>query len=262
VAIIGGGPAGLEAARILALRKFKPVIFEKTDKLGGQLELANKPPNKEKINWLIDYLKNQVAELTVKVQLNTSPSLEELKELNPYAIFIAQGSKAVIPESIPGIDGEAAFSYVDILNGKVELTNKKVAVIGSGMAGIETAHFLAEGGNQVSLFEMADTIGPGLYFQYLIDIMSRIGKLGVKLYPNHKLVEIQNDTAIFETAEDGGKKEYSFDAIVIAVGAAPNSELTEEIQSQFERVYLLGDAVKAGKIRNALESGFITAYGL
>jgi thioredoxin reductase len=92
--------------------------------------------------------------------------------------------------------------------------------------------------------------------------MSRIGKLGVKLYPNHKLVEIQNDTAIFETAEDGGKKEYSFDAIVIAVGAAPNSELTEEIQSQFERVYLLGDAVKAGKIRNALESGFITAYGL
>jgi NADPH-dependent 2,4-dienoyl-CoA reductase/sulfur reductase-like enzyme len=148
------------------------------------------------------------------------------------------------------------------LNGKVKLTGKKVAVVGSGMAGIETAHFLAEGGNEVSLFEMADTIGPGLYFQYLIDIMDRIGKLGVKLYSNHKLVEIQNNTTIFETAEDEGKKEYPFDAVVIAVGAAPNSELTEEIQSQFERVYLLGDAVKVGKIRNALESGFITAYNL
>lgn len=262
VAIIGGGPAGLEAARVLALRKFKPVIFEKTGKLGGQLELANKPPKKEKINWLIAYLKNQVAKLNVEIKFNVSPTPDDLKKLNPYAIFIAHGSKAVMPESIPGIDGEAVFSYVEILNGKVKLTGKKVAVVGSGMAGIETAHFLAEGGNEVSLFEMADTIGPGLYFQYLIDIMDRIGKLGVKLYPNHKLVEIQNNTTIFETAEDGGKKEYPFDAVVIAVGAAPNSELTEEIQSQFERVYLLGDAVKVGKIRNALESGFITAYNL
>lgn len=262
VAIIGAGPAGLEAARVLALRRFKPIIFEKTNQLGGQLELANKPPKKEKINWLIDYLKNQVAELAVEVKFNTSPTLEELKKLNPYAILIAHGSKAVMPHFIPGIDGPAVLSYVDILNRTVKLTNQKVAVIGSGMCGIETAHFLAEGGNQVSLFEMADNIGPGLYFQYLIDIMGRIGQLGVQLYPKHKLVEIKNKTVVFETTVSGEKSEYSFDAIVIAVGAEPNMELTAELQSHFERVYPLGDAVKVGKIRNALESGFIAAYGL
>lgn len=262
VAIIGAGPAGLEAARVLALRKYKPIIFEKTNRLGGQLELANKPPKKEKINWLIDYLKKQVAKLAVEIRLNTVPTLEELKKLNPYAVFIAQGSKPVMPKSIPGIDGKEVLSCVDILDGKVKLTGKKVAVIGSGMTGIETAHLLAESGNEVSVFEMADAIGPGLYFQNLIDIMSHIGKSGVKLYPSHKLMKVENGAAIFEATQSGEKREYPFDAIVISVGTAPNRELTKEIQSHFERVYLLGDALKAGRIRNAMETGFITAYNL
>lgn len=262
VAIIGAGPAGLEAARVLALRKFKPIIFEKTNQLGGQLELANKPPKKEKINWLIDYLKNQVTKMGAEIRLNTVPTPEQLQKLNPYAVFIAHGSKPVMPQSIPGIDGEAVFNYAEILAGKVELTGKKVAVIGSGMTGIETAHFLAENGNEVSIFEMADTIGPGLFFQNLIDIMSQIGKLGVKLYPKHKLLKLEKGAAIFETSESGAKKEYQFDAIVISVGAAPNRELTEEIQSHLERVYVLGDALKVSRIRNAMETGFITAYNL
>jgi NADPH-dependent 2,4-dienoyl-CoA reductase/sulfur reductase-like enzyme len=262
VVIIGAGPAGLEAARVLALRKFKPIIFEKTNKLGGQLELANKPPKKDKINWLLQYLKNQVEKLAVEIRFNTIPTLEMLNELNPYAIFIAHGSKPVMPRFIPGIDGEKVANCVDILEGKVKLIKEKVAVIGSGRTGLETAHFLAEQGNEVSLFEMADTIGPQIFFQNRIDLLSQLGKLGVKLYPKHKLVKLENGTAFFTKAESGETSEYSFDAVAISVGAEPNQELTEEIQGHFQRVYVLGDAQKVGRIRNALEAGFITASAL
>jgi NADPH-dependent 2,4-dienoyl-CoA reductase/sulfur reductase-like enzyme len=137
-----------------------------------------------------------------------------------------------------------------------------VAVIGSGMTGIETAHLLAERGNEVSLFEMADQIGPGVYFQNLIDLMKQIGKLGVKLYPRHKLVKVEKGVAVFEETGSGGRKEYPFDAIVLSIGAEPNRELIEEIQGNFDRVHLLGDALKVGRIRNAMETGFITAYNL
>jgi 2,4-dienoyl-CoA reductase-like NADH-dependent reductase (Old Yellow Enzyme family)/thioredoxin reductase len=262
VAIIGAGPAGLEAARVLAMRKYKPIIFEKTDKAGGQLELANKPPNKEKINWLINYLTGQVNKLGVEIRFNTVPTLENLKELNPYAVFIAQGSEPIMPESIPGIAGKEVLCATEILRGKVTLKDKKVAIIGSGMTGIETAHLLAENGNDVSIFEMADTIGPGLYFQNLIDVMNHIGKLSVKLYPKHKLLKIDHGNAIFEIMANREKKEYKFDAVVICLGTKPNEALTKEIKANFEQVYILGDAAKAGRIRDAMETGFLSAYNL
>ena len=262
VAIIGAGPAGLEAARILALRGFKPIILEKTDQLGGQLQLANKPPKKEKINWLIDYLRTQVEKLGVEIRYNTPATIEILKELNPYAIFVAQGANPIIPKSIPGINGEKVLTCKDVLSGKVKLTDKKVAVVGSGLTGIETAHLLISDKNQVSVFEMEDEIGPGVYFQNLIDVMNHMRPLGVKLYPKHKLIEIDGSTAIFENTETKEKQSYNFDYIVISLGTTPNRELIDEIEENFSKVSVLGDAKKSGRIRNAMESGFELAYKL
>lgn len=262
VAVIGAGPAGLEAARILAERKFKPIVFEKTNRLGGQLEYASKPPNKEKINWLIDYLKAQVEKFDIDVRLNMAPTLEELKALNPYAVFIAQGSAPVIPHFIPGSDGETILTPIDILSGKVSLQNKKIGVIGSGMTGIEVAHLLAEEGNKVSLFEMADQIGPGLYFQSLIDVMTHLGPLGVPMYPKHKLLALDHGKASFEELDTGETKEFMFDYIILSLGTKPNTELVEEIQSNFDNVRILGDAAKPGRIRDAMETGYLNAYAL
>jgi NADH dehydrogenase FAD-containing subunit len=109
---------------------------------------------------------------------------------------------------------------------------------------------------------MADDIGPGLYFQNLIDIMNQLKKLGVKLYPKHRLTKIRNGKAIFEIKESDEQKEYQFEVIVISLGIKPNQELTAAIKSSFEKVYLLGDAAKVGKIRDAMESGFLCAYNL
>lgn len=262
VAIIGAGPAGLEAARILAKRRFKPVIFEKSDKLGGQLQLANKPPKKEKINWLIDYLKTQIEKAGIEVRYNTAPTVEILKQLNPYAVFIAQGSNPIMPKSIRGIDRKNVLVAEDILSGKVRLNDKKVAVVGSGMTGLETAHYLAVDGNDVSVFEMADEIGPGLFFQNLIDILGHLGSFKVKLYPKHKLVEIGEDKVVFENTETKENVHHVFDYVVLSLGRTPNTELIDEIKAAFDNVVVLGDAKQAGKIRNAMESGFMAAYNL
>ncbi|MBE0068368.1 FAD-dependent oxidoreductase [Thermoanaerobacterium thermosaccharolyticum] len=262
VSIIGAGPAGLEAARILAKRRFKPVIFEKSDKLGGQLQLANKPPKKEKINWLIDYLKTQIEKAGIEVRYNTAPTVEILKQLNPYAVFIAQGSNPIMPKSIRGIDRKNVLVAEDILSGKVRLNDKKVAVVGSGMTGLETAHYLAVDGNDVSVFEMADEIGPGLFFQNLIDILGHLGSFKVKLYPKHKLVEIGEDKVVFENTETKENVHQVFDYVVLSLGRTPNTELIDEIKAAFDNVVVLGDAKQAGKIRNAMESGFMAAYNL
>ena len=136
--------------------------------------LASKPPKKEKTGWLVEYQKHQLEKLGVEVRLNTAPTMEELKALEPYAVFVSQGSKPIMPRSIKGIDGEQVYTPVEILNGSVTLKDKNVCVVGSGMTGIETAELLCEQGNKVSVFEMADDIGPGIFFQNLIDVLGRV----------------------------------------------------------------------------------------
>ncbi|MBM7542325.1 FAD-dependent oxidoreductase [Amphibacillus cookii] len=262
VAVLGAGPAGLEAARLLAKRKFKPVVFEKNDHIGGQLELANKPPNKEKITWLIDYLKAQTEKLAVEIRLNTAPTLEELKKLNPYAIFVAQGSTPFIPGSIPGANGEQVLKPTDILSGKIKLKDKKVGVVGSGMTGLEVAHLLAEAGNDVSIFEMEEHLGNGIYFQNLMDVMTHIGQFDVAMYPKHKLIGLDEEHVSFEALETGEMKTFQFDNVVISLGTKSNTELVDEIQSSFKKVKILGDAKHPGRIRDAMEAGYLSAYNL
>lgn len=261
VVIIGAGPSGLEAARVLAEKNYKPIIFEKEDRIGGQLQLAKRPPKKDKIAWLIDYYQEQLKTLDIDLRLNTKASLENIKEINPAAVFVAQGSKPIIPD-IEGVNSRNVLSSEDILNDQVELRNKKIAVIGSGMTGIEISHLLAEKDNDLSLFEMESEIGPDLYFQNLIDHLNYIGELGVDLYPEHKLIEVRNGKAVFELMDSNQTKEYDFDYIILALGRRENDELTAKIKSEFSNVKTLGDANKVGKIRNAVESGFKAARSI
>lgn len=263
VVIIGAGPAGMEAARILAKRKFKPIIFEKKSVVGGQILYGSRPPKKEKIAWLIDYLKNQLEELGVEIRLNHAPNIEEIKELNPYAVFVAHGSKPMVPKSIPGIDGEKVFTAIDILNEDVKLMGKKVAVIGSGMTGIETADLLGAQGNDVTVFEMEDEIGPGVFFQNLIDVMKRIQKHDVKLYPKHKLVAIEGTTVVAEKTDTKETKKFDgFDAVVLALGTVSNTAMVDDLKKEFDKVIVLGDTKKAGKIVNAIGTGYKEAFEL
>lgn len=262
VVIIGAGPAGMEAARILALRNFKPIIFEKKAEVGGQIVYASKPPKKEKVAWLIDYQKEQLEELGVEIRLNHAPTIEEIRALKPYAVFVAQGSKPIMPETIPGIDSENVYTPVDILSGGVNLKDKKVAVVGSGMTGLETADLLGAQGNEVSIFEMEDEIGPGVFFQNLIDVMGRLKEHGTKMYPKHKLIAIEGATVVAEKTDTKEIKRFPFDAVVVSLGTVANNEMVDELKKEFDKVIVIGDAKEAGKIVNAIGTGYKEAFEL
>lgn len=260
VAIIGGGPAGLEAARVLARRKFRPVIFEKRDRLGGQLQLAEVPPGKEKIGWLLDWLVRQVEKAGVEVRLNEEATVEKITALKPYAVLAAVGSEPFLPPNIKFSD--TTVTATDVLSGKAKIEKSKVAVIGSGMTGIETAELLANKDNEVTVFEMADAIGPGLYFQNLLDIMAHLKTHDVGFYAGHRLVKIDGRQAVFEQRETGETRTFEFDHYVLSLGNRSTAVPMEHLTGAFDRVFLLGDAVKPGRIRNALETGYQTAFQL
>ncbi|SCM79433.1 NADH oxidase [uncultured Pleomorphomonas sp.] len=260
VAVIGGGPAGLEAARILARRKFRPVIFEKQDRLGGQLLLAEVPPGKEKIGWLLDWLVHQVEAAGVEVRLGEEATVESLAALKPYAVLVAAGSEPFLPPNLKRSD--ITVTATDVLSGQTKIAGSKVAVIGSGMTGIETAELLANGGNEVTVFEMADAIGPGLYFQNLLDIMAHLKTHDVDFYAGHRLVGIDGRRAVFEQRDTGETRTFDFDRYVLSLGNRPTPVPMEHLTGAFDRVFLLGDAAKPGRIRNALETGYQTAFQL
>jgi 2,4-dienoyl-CoA reductase-like NADH-dependent reductase (Old Yellow Enzyme family)/thioredoxin reductase len=260
VAIVGAGVGGLEAAIVAAKRGFKPVVFEKSGVAGGQLLLAAKPPKKEKMLWLNEYQLNMVKKLGVEIRFNTPASVEAIKELQPYAVIIAQGSTPLLPASIPGLGQDNVYTPPQILNGEALLSEKRVAVIGTGMTGIETAEYLAEQGNTVTLFEMLDDIGPGLFFQNLIDVMSRLGAHQPEIHTRHKLVKIDGNKAVFELTDGGESKEFVFDAFLVALGVAPNTELVKELEAAFEKVFVIGDALEGGRLEPAISGGYKTAF--
>lgn len=261
VVIIGAGPAGLEAARVAAERGFKPVIFEAGSSIGGQLNLADKPPKKEKITWLISYYEAMMEEYGVDIRLNTRADLGLIKAENPYKVINATGSSPILPRSIQGLDQDWIITPPDVLSGKTALSGKKVCVVGSGMTGIETAEYLQEQGNTIELYEMADDIGPGLFFQNLIDVMGRLAPGGCKFFPKHQLTSVSEHEAVFKNLETGEDVTASYDNIVISLGTRSNPA-DVEIAAAYPDMITIGDALKAGRIRHAIEGGYKAAISL
>lgn len=261
VVIIGAGPAGLEAARVAAERGFRPVIFEAASAIGGQLNIANKPPKKDKLTWLIDYYKAMIGELGIEVRLNTPATAELIQAEEPYKVINAIGSSPVLPRSIEGLDGSWIITPPDVLSGKICLDGKKVCVVGSGMTGIETAEYLQDKGCTVALYEMADEIGPGLFFQNLIDVMGRLAPGGCAFYPKHQLLSAGEHEAIFKNTETGEQVTAAYDNIVISLGTRSNPA-PADIQAAYPDLITIGDAKKAGRIRGAIEGGYRAAAAL
>lgn len=255
VAIVGAGPAGLTAAEMLGKRGFQPIVFEKMPFTGGQLQLADKPPRKEKIDWCFEDLEHAARKAGAEIRLNTKADAASLKELQPYAVIVATGGDAVHP-SIPGADQPHVCTVTEILNGSVKLEGKAVAVIGSGMTGLETADLLAEQGNQVTIVEMADEIAPGIYHQHTDDILPRLQSLGVEILTGWKLACIGQKDITLEPSCGGAQIQKPAQQVVMSVGVRSNNGLYEEIKNQFERVFLIGDAKKIGRIAQATHGAY------
>ncbi|HQP30209.1 MAG TPA: NAD(P)/FAD-dependent oxidoreductase [Deltaproteobacteria bacterium] len=261
VVVIGAGPAGLSAAEILGLRGFKPIVFEKNAEVGGQLQLANKPPKKDKINWCFTDLYHAAVKNGAEIRFNSSPTLADIQALDPYAIIVATGGSAIRPP-IDGADQPHVCTVTEILDGSVKLTRERVAMIGSGMTGLETAEKLCEEGNRVLVVEMMDQIGPGAHSQHLDDVLPRLKAYNAEFISGHKLVKITTGGIILEDTKTGQRMEHAVDHVVLAVGVRSNDKLAKELRPHFVRLNTIGDARKIGRIAHAVRDGFDVAWNL
>ncbi len=251
----------MESARILALKGFKPVLFEKKDVLGGSVYLGSKPPLKEKLNWFLDSLEYQINQLGVDIRLNSEPTLEDIKSLSPYAVFVATGASPIVPR-LPGIDKSEVCTVIDVLEGKIDIKGKNVIVVGSGMTGLETAELLAVQGNKVTVVEMQNKIGPDAYLPNLIDVTTRLKKHNVEMIPSMKLVEIKENEVSLQNTKDNTISNRDADVVVLSLGSVSNNSMINGLEKIVPIVRVLGDAEKPGRVAEAMHTAFEKSYFL
>ncbi|MBL4937585.1 FAD-dependent oxidoreductase [Clostridium sp. YIM B02515] len=261
VAVIGAGPSGMESARVLATKGFKVVLFEKESELGGMLALGNKPPKKDKLTWLVEYYDIQFKKLGVEVRLNTEATLEAIKALNPYAVFVGAGSNPVVPP-VEGIDRENVYNVSDILSGKIKVENEKVVILGAGMTGLETAEYLAVRNNKVTVADMLPTIGAGIYPANLATVMKNFQTHGVNMLPGHRLSKISEGFIELVNTKTNETIKVEADKVVLSLGIRSNKALVSVLEEHFDKVRVIGDADKPGRIAEAVRAGFEKAYVL
>ena len=256
--VVGAGCAGLEAAEVLARRGFKVTVLEKEKRSGGQVNTAASCLLRDKLSWCIDDLMANVQALGAELRFETEATAELIEEMKPYAVIIATGGVPVRPRSIEGADLPNVFTAPEIIMDKEKLKNGSVAVIGSGITGLECSEILLEAGNKVTVFEMADEVAPGAYFQMVDDEMSRIGGK-VEFKTGKRLVSIKPDCIVAEDVKTKEMQRFAADNVVLSLGVRPVNELAEKLKEVGTKVFTVGDAVKSGRIAEAIHSAFDAA---
>lgn len=256
VVVVGAGPAGLMAAETMAKRGFKVTVFEKDEKAGGQVKTASTCLLKDKLYWSIEDLMTSVLSLGVEVKLGTEATEKLVSKLKPYAVVVATGGVPVRPRSIRGIDLPNVCTAPEIILKKKTISGKRVAVIGSGMTGLETTEILNESGNHVIVVEMAREIAPGTWFQLKDDEMERISKFDTEFLSGKRLMKICDDSIVLEDVKTSVLSTVLVDEVVLSLGVRPVNKLAKELEGKYPHVIAVGDASESGVIAHAVHDAY------
>ncbi len=260
VLIAGGGPGGLEAARVAALRGHEVTLCEKAPKLGGQLNAAAMAPTKQEIALWIQYLARQAEKAGVRVELNQEVTAQLIEERKPDVVVVATGGEWMVP-SIPGLDREKVIDGPDVLEGKVNPRRAKVLVIGGGSTGCEVADAIAGHGDNPLDADSAVTIVemlPGLALDAVpatrMLLLQRLRERGVESITSAKVKEISDAGVVIEK---NGQEEIigGMDHIVLACGTRPVDSLSAEIRNKVPEVHVIGQAKEECRALEAISEG-------
>jgi len=256
VVIIGGGPGGLEAARVAGLRGHTVDLYERGNQLGGVLWPAATPEFKKELRAMIGWWERQLADLPVTIHLGTeltagSPELDAADE-----ILVATGSVPLLPP-IPGIDGANVIDVLDFHYGAP--VGRTVVVAGGGLSGADAALELAEQGHTVTIVELADELARDMIIINRMTLLRQLAENGVQILTGHTVTSI--DPAGLVVAGVDGTARVDADTVIAAFGVRPNTALTQELAGR-GNVHSLGDCVKPAKVGEAINTAFLVAAAL
>ncbi len=252
VVIVGGGPAGMQAAISLRRQGLKVTLYEKEAELGGFMGLAGVPPHKEQVLALRNYMVREIYKSEVELVLNHEFTLDILRASKPDALVLATGSKAVRP-ALAGSDQSNCVEALEVLGGKVEMAGQKVVVIGGGTTGCEVADYLLPRGNQVTILEAGSSMAAEMERKNRRALMTSLEDAGVEKRNGARVVEIMPDSVRIEVA--GVEEQLPVDWVVWATGFKPQNELFSIVQEEVPFVFLIGDALKVRGFKEAILEG-------
>jgi len=256
VMVIGGGPAGLEAATTAAIRGHRVTLYDKGKESGGRLLLASVPPYKSEMKTLAQSLAVRARRAGVRIRLQVEAGRETVESEKPDALVLALGATSRLPD-IPGARGDNVVFAEEVLTGSKSVSGS-VLVVGGGMVGCETAEFLLDqgkGATQVTVLEMLDRMANDISPTYRPFFLARLKKKGMKMITGAKVEEITEKGV--RVSQVDGSKWIEGNAVVLAVGSTANRQLFEELKGIVPEVHAAGDCITPRMIKEAMEEGFL-----
>jgi len=257
ILVVGGGPGGMEAARVAALRGHRVTLIEEKKELGGQLRIAARPPGRREFHTLIEWYRVQMKKLGLKSLLGLKATPDMIRNLNPDAVILATGSRPLFPK-IEGLRQIKWTHASDILEKRMR-AGRKIVIIGGGGVGLETADFLASRGKKVTVIEQFAEVGQDLEGSTKKILMGRLAKNGIKIITNGIIDKIARRKIFIQSG--GDKKKIAFDEpLVIAIGVEPDRELYHSMKKieKFKKfdIHAIGDSVSPRQLREAISEAY------
>ena len=256
VLVVGGGPGGMEAARVTALRGHAVTLWEKKSVLGGNLLPASVPEFKKDYRDLVNYLITQITKIGVAIELGMEATPELIEEVKPEVVFLATGAGPIFPD-IPGIENGNSVTAADVLLA-VEKVGNSVIVVGGGLIGCETALYLAQKGKKVAIVEALEDLANDTFRSNRMFLLEMMADERIDILTETKVVDIKNNGILIADKNDL-RRIIKADTIVLAVGYQSNRVLLEELEDKVPEVYAIGDCVKPRKVKNAIWEAYRTA---